>query len=759
MAAIEPVETITNLFTNPNFHGDGTRVTVAENLFTNPRLVGDGTWAEVRRNLFRTWVPANGATIETLNDADRHIRITPSTSSGQSGAGNSNPLAATSGDTYTFSAEVTHPSGGSLMLTGTGGFGSSIFTFTPGETKRISRTGTFTSTGSFGIWIVSLVAGTPAYEAKNPVLEKASSGNFFDGSTMNNTTPQPEDFRVRWLGIPNASESVMEIERVRGLTVVNAIAGVSTKAGKPAVRLIPTSSSNQSYILITSTAVESGGALIATVHLGAPLTGSLDVRRAGVDWYNPQTSGPRASNAAGSYPLRTAVGPFISSNSVRIWHGGTQGSGDVWWTDIGLFAGNYTGEAFSGSDVSDDPDLEISWSGAMDNSTSIKTGERVRGALSSANSVSIVSSAAGKPSVRIIPVTGIRDTWFVSTLPTTIRSGGTIVGTRYQEELAIPPLSATIGGIIVLNPEQNTGPKSAEPGEYPTRLRFSEPLANGYYIRLMNGSGFSETKWGSVGFFAGDYTGPAFSGDSEPFWYNGEIVYPFWEGEPNNSPSSFNWYNLQRYTINDIWNQIGQRFYETGVDRTVLYPKWQNGKPWNGVTQITEEPTGAEPTPVYLEGVRISNALQLEEFEATIQAYSSPREFSQFDGSNEIYQGLFISQQPRAPFDLTFRTLIGNDIDGPEHGYKIHLVYNGFAEPASSTYQTMAKSIEPNQKSWHITTVPEAIPGSKPTSHLVIDSTKAKRYQLVSLEQILYGDSVTEPRMPDIQEVIDIFST
>lgn len=254
-----------------------------------------------------------------------------------------------------------------------------------------------------------------------------------------------------------------------------------------------------------------------------------------------------------------------------------------------------------------------------------------------------------------------------------------------------------------------------------------------------------------------DYEGPTFDGDSEPFWYKNELVYPFWNGTPGASTSSFNWYNLTSYQTPDIWNNPGQRFYDAGIDRVVLYTEDEDGVAWNGITSIQESPIGGSPQPIYVDGRKMSNRLELTDFEATIEAYTAPLEFGKCDGTIQLYNGLFVTQQPRDFFNFTYRTKVGNDVDGTDHGYKIHLVYNALAEPTEVSNQTLAANIEPVSYSWHITTIPETIVGSKPSAHIVIDSRKATLLQLITLEDILYGNSSFPPRIPDIAELLEIF--
>lgn len=207
------------------------------------------------------------------------------------------------------------------------------------------------------------------------------------------------------------------------------------------------------------------------------------------------------------------------------------------------------------------------------------------------------------------------------------------------------------------------------------------------------------------------------------------------------------------------WSAIGQRFYEMGVDRGVLYVDSQPGVPWTGLISVSESPSGGEPKPYYVDGFKYLNVASSEEFAATIEAFSSPPEFDQCDGTRSIANGLFATQQPRKPFGFSYRTRIGNDVDGPRHAYKIHIVYNALAAPSSRNNQSMGSSIEPVGLSWSITTLPPSVLGLKPTAHFVVDSRKTPKNLLTTLEDILYGSASSAPRLPDAQELWDLFTS
>lgn len=211
------------------------------------------------------------------------------------------------------------------------------------------------------------------------------------------------------------------------------------------------------------------------------------------------------------------------------------------------------------------------------------------------------------------------------------------------------------------------------------------------------------------------------------------------------------------------WDQIGERLYETGVDRGVLYLRGSNGSyttgiPWNGLTTVTESPTGGEANPQYADNIKYLNLFSAEEFEGTIEAFTYPDEFMLCDGTAEPADGVYISQQVRRSFGFSYRTLIGNDVDGTDFGYKIHLVYGAMASPSEKSRTTVNDTPEAINFSWGITTTPEyAGEDLKPTAHITIDSTKVTAPQLAALEELLYGTEAEESTLPTPVEVIALF--
>lgn len=205
------------------------------------------------------------------------------------------------------------------------------------------------------------------------------------------------------------------------------------------------------------------------------------------------------------------------------------------------------------------------------------------------------------------------------------------------------------------------------------------------------------------------------------------------------------------------WDASGDRLYETGVKQGVLYVMdnnvYGNGVAWNGLTAITESPSGAESTPLYADDIKYLDLRSTEEFGATIEAYTYPDEFAACDGSASLADGVSIGQQARKMFGLCYRTTVGNDTDGTDHGYKLHLIYGATASPSEKAYETINDSPEAITFSWEITTTPVSVTGFKPTASITIDSTKADPTCLAALEEKLYGGESTEPTLPLPDEV------
>jgi len=213
-----------------------------------------------------------------------------------------------------------------------------------------------------------------------------------------------------------------------------------------------------------------------------------------------------------------------------------------------------------------------------------------------------------------------------------------------------------------------------------------------------------------------------------------------------------------------IWDAVGERLYETGADRGVLYlpdPSgiYNKGVVWNGLISVAENPSGGEPTALWADNQKYLNLMSTEEYAATIEAYTYPDEFAECDGSRELAPGIIIGQQTRKGFGFAYRTLIGNDQEAAgDLGYKIHLVYGALATPSDRTSETVNDTPDAITFSWDLSTTPVNVTGMKPTASLVVDSTKVEATTLAEIEAILYGDGTTEPRLPLPDEIVELMT-
>ena len=212
-----------------------------------------------------------------------------------------------------------------------------------------------------------------------------------------------------------------------------------------------------------------------------------------------------------------------------------------------------------------------------------------------------------------------------------------------------------------------------------------------------------------------------------------------------------------------VWDAVGEHIFETGVRNGVLYLKdaqgaYSTGVAWNGLTSVSESPEGAEPTDLYADDIKYLTLMSAENFKATIEAYTYPPEFEECDGSASIANGVVIGQQARKPFGLCYRTSIGNDTDGNEHGYKLHIVYGCLASPSEKQYSTINDSPEAITFSWEVSTTPVNVTGKKAAATLIIDSTKVDKAKLTALEGILYGSESEEPRLPLPDEIATLMT-
>lgn len=206
------------------------------------------------------------------------------------------------------------------------------------------------------------------------------------------------------------------------------------------------------------------------------------------------------------------------------------------------------------------------------------------------------------------------------------------------------------------------------------------------------------------------------------------------------------------------WNELGERYFESGVDRGVFYPLDAPGVAWAGLISVSEGSSGGSPTPFYFDGVKVRNLSSEEDFEASITALSAPLEFEEHVGTKSLAPGLFATHQPRKQFNLSYRTLVGNDEISTDFGYKIHLVYNALATPGSVSYKTLSNNSDPTEKSWVLSTVPVEVVNARPAAHFVIDTRYISAGNLSDIEDVLYGTSSSNPEFPTVAELVTILS-
>lgn len=213
-----------------------------------------------------------------------------------------------------------------------------------------------------------------------------------------------------------------------------------------------------------------------------------------------------------------------------------------------------------------------------------------------------------------------------------------------------------------------------------------------------------------------------------------------------------------------VWDAAGERLYETGVSKGVLFVSdgaggWEDGVAWNGLTAVSESPSGAEPSPLYADNVKYLSLMSAEEFAATIEAYTYPDAFAECDGTAELSTGVLLGQQPRKKFALCYRTELGNDESGTEYGYKIHVIYGAMAAPTERAYQTVNDSPEAIAFSWELSTTPHAVTGHAPTALITIDSTKVEAADLTAIEESFYGDGTNPAAMLTPDELLTLITT
>ena len=375
--------------------------------------------------------------------------------------------------------------------------------------------------------------------------------------------------------------------------------------------------------------------------------------------------------------------------------------------------------------------------------------------------IAAVSSYQGTPAMRLIPnSTTNNESYAKFDLPVAIQDAGYFRATVITEAALTGSLGPHRGMIGVVTPEQYSSAAPNTPGVYDLSFTYGPTTTVPLEARVFHGGlqGAGDVTFTNIGIFTDAYDGPVFDGDTEPFFYRDQVVYPKWDGIPGESTSSFNFYDFSTSRPLLNWGNLNTHYYENGVDRGVLYVKNEYGVAWHGLTSVVEQSNMSDPKALFLDGTKFNQVQQNSNFSASITAYGAPDIFKKCEGVDSISNGLFVTEQRRVPFDISYRTKVGSAANSNEDHYKIHLVYNCLAVKDDITYNTVSETPEPIVHGWKLHTVPVAIFGKRATAHIVVDSRYTPTYLLKTLEDILYGSPVNEPTMPDMEDVLALFS-
>lgn len=410
--------------------------------------------------------------------------------------------------------------------------------------------------------------------------------------------------------------------------------------------------------------------------------------------------------------------------------------------------------------LSFDPDLSSVWVGTANNSPSKAIGLKPVSGNTLIGCVAVFSKRFDKPLLRLIKTTAVSASYrYFRSLKTP--SGGYVAIGIYRDD---------IGDTLAANVSFERGESPNKSYDLITNANLPEPGSWGHYTQYREDLEVSNvlyrppSKIGASFWYdtilisdGSDYDGPAFSGSTDELYYKGTRVFPRWSGA---SLSTFRYYphdEANKTPVTTEWNKQGQRYFEDGIDRGVLYTLDGRGVPWNGLTAVEEKVNGGDPGSYYIDGVKYLNVPGPEEYSATLKAFTYPREFEVHDGSLDNGLGLQFENQPRHPFGLCYRTLIGNDVDGIKHAYKLHLIYNVLASPTDKSYKTIGDNVDPMDFSWALNVTPEPMLGMRPTAHLVVDSRRTDPFLLRELEEILYGTKDKPARLPTGAELREFF--
>ena len=614
---------------------------------------------------------------------------------------------------------------------------------------------------------IPVVAGQKMY-ASGFMGGTTADQSYFDGYAQ---SEPDEDLITKFAGAADTTIAQLVGKLITGVSAFGCI-GIQSKKyapeGQHSLRLISrtTVPGPAMYASVTLPSTAPGTA-IGTVHCedesliaNSVIESALPIVRSS----GFETIGEESHKVRLEYPNLPAV------STIRFYHGGAPGVGaaDVYWTDTLVTPGKYAGEYFNGSTESADEDLTNTWSGIIDASRTLALGRPVNDLVYPSMCVAIQSkkyAGPGENSIRLISKAEHGGVPAMIAMEMPFLGDLTILATSHIETVLPPGSDANAGGLIS-SEGSIFAQRGTEVGTEKLVLSFKDPQPQPDVVYFMHGGpeGSSDVYFTDIGVFDYGYDGEVFHPTPHPgeryVKHKDQWLLPYFTGTPNRSPSQID-YVLPNPPLM-TWDDAGDRKFELGIDRGMLYVGTEVGVPWNGLLSVAETLSGGDASAFYLDGVKYLNQVNSEEFAATITAYTYPNEFEACEGSVQDEEGLipdsgvFIDKQAKVPFDLSYRTTIGNDLDGLEHGYKIHLVYNALAVPQGVTYSTRTQTVSPTNFAWAITTTPEKLDGRKPTAHLTIDSTKAGINFMKEIEKILYGSDNIAPRMIRPNELIQM---
>lgn len=790
----ETVDVWTNLVTNPRGRNTSGTVTIRENFVRNPLAQEGGAplfyWSTPATEVGESsWMEVSGGGPREGVDTFWRRTVSKKAEGGSSGAtatgASSRPeLSGSEGESVTVSmyARYLGPTDAHTMYlrAQTYSSGAAIdthnqpVTMPAGEWTRIHSTVTATAAfSSVGWWLYG--TGSAANSGHLPdgssldlTMFQVEPGRLPTGFISGGTDSPDPDFTPEWTGTPGESTSRLVAPVPVGWTPYIGDA-VYYSESRDAVAVLPDPNNNSAYV---SAELDE-----------APPNGYTRVFTLWTDTGNPVVT-PDGSDTVYvgdgetfAVTLPTSISSFLAYFLVEEAH-----PVNTIYIRAQMTPGKYVGPYFDGHTELDDIDLECVFVGDVDDSVSAVRGDRVPH-LNVINGAAIRSKGFTKfspYSLRLIN-TGISDE------ETSAQLTGYIIYTeaaykvwRHQKE-TLTVTGDGFGKVILPhftgNQESNQAPNS--PGT--TLLEIYRSSSNLGFPRLMGSQGVGESVYFALStamqrlsiYHTIDpgveeeiyrqtppFSGPIEGRKPQAVTVLGQKVYTEWDGTPDESNSVFTIYEpLDAWGNRPSWGAVGDRIFEIGVDRGMIYPLDGPGVVWNGLISVVENSRNKEITPRYVLGTRYNLEILPGDFDARITAFTYPDEFEEFVGGSFVNDtsGLLITQQYAKPFNFTYRTLIGNDTEGNQKGYKLHLVYNAMAVPSLKTVRTLGEEMEPVVFTWDISTIPKKVDGYRGTAHLVIDSTKYNPVIMESFERILYGEGETPGVMPEPDEVVDYF--